>query len=73
MPPEIQILTDRPFQPPATPRARDLARIVEMLTRAPAVRTELVDEIRRQLETDTYMTEQKLDLAIERMLRDILR
>ena len=72
MPPEIQILTDRPSEPPVTPRARDLARIVEMLSRAPAVRTELVDEIRRQFETDAYMTEEKLDLAIERMLRDIL-
>lgn len=72
MPPEIQVLTDRPFQPPPTQRARDLARIVEMLTRAPAVRTELVEEIRRQLDADAYMTEEKLDLAIERMLRDIL-
>ncbi len=72
MPPEIQILTDRPSDPPATSRARDLARIVEMLSRAPAVRTELVDEIRRQVETDGYMNEERLDLAIERMLKDIL-
>jgi hypothetical protein len=72
MPPEIQTLNHLPIQPPATQRARDLARIVEMLTRAPAVRTELVEEIRRQLQTDGYMTEEKLDLAIERMLRDIL-
>lgn len=69
---ETQILTESPSEPPATQRARDLARIVEMLSRAPAVRTELVEEVRRQMATEGYMTEEKLDLAIERMLRDIL-
>lgn len=57
----------------ATPRARQLAQIVEMLATAPAVRGELVADIHRQMADGGYLNEQKLDLAIERMLKDILR
>jgi hypothetical protein len=56
-----------------SPRARRLARIVEMLSRDPCVRTELVDDLRGQVATGGYVTEQKLDLAIHRLLKDILR
>ena len=55
-----------------TPRARNLARIVDMLSETPSVRTELVEDIRRQVAAGTYATEAKLDMAIGRMLKDIL-
>jgi hypothetical protein len=43
-----------------------------MLSAAPGVRSELVDELHRQVEGGGYMSEEKLDLAIGRMLKDIL-
>lgn len=70
---------DRPEKPVtglsktyATARAEHLARLCDMLAGTPQVRTELVDDIRRQLDAGTYLTEEKLDLAIYRMLKDIL-
>jgi anti-sigma-28 factor FlgM len=62
-----------PPRPAMTPRARHLAGIVRMLSSTPSVRRELVDEIQRQVEAGDYVTEEKLDLAIGRMLEDILR
>ncbi len=56
-----------------SPRARRLARIVDMLAAAPGVRAELVDDIRAQLDGGGYVNEEKLELAIGRMLREILR
>ena len=61
-----------PAERPATPRARRLAQIVEMLSNTPAVRSELVSDVRGQVTRGGYMTEEKLDLAIYRMLKDIL-
>jgi hypothetical protein len=57
----------------STVRARQPSHLVEMLAATPAVRTELIDEIRRQLAEGRYLTEEKLDLAIYRMLKDVLR
>lgn len=59
--------------PDATPRARQLARLVEVLSAMPEVRTELVDDLRRQMADSGYMNEAKLDIAMGLMLRDILR
>ena len=69
---ETSPLNDVSNDPPATPRALQLARIVEMLSTAPAVRGELVADIHRQLADGGYVSEEKLDLAIGRMLKDIL-
>jgi hypothetical protein len=69
---ETPTLANLPTDPLATPRARHLSRIVEMLSAAPGVRSELVDELHRQVEGGGYMSEEKLDLAIGRMLKDIL-
>ena len=44
-----------------------------MLARSREVRTELVDDLRSQMDDGTYMTEEKLNLAIYRMLKDALR
>lgn len=54
-------------------RSRRLAQMVEMLSKAPTVRTELVADIQKQVASGEYATEEKLDLAIYRMLRDILK
>lgn len=66
-------MSDLPHRPGMTPRARHLAGIVQMLSGTPSVRRELVDEIQRQVEAGDYVTEEKLDIAIGRMLEDILR
>lgn len=44
-----------------------------MLAHTREVRTELVDDIRAQLDDGSYMSEEKLNLAIYRMLKDALR
>jgi hypothetical protein len=69
---EIPALANLPTDPLASPRARHLSRIVEMLAAAPGVRAELVDDLHRQVADGGYMSEEKLDLAIGRMLKDIL-
>lgn len=51
----------------------DLERIYRILSGAPGVRTELVDDVRSQMDDGTYMSEEKLNLAIYRMLKDALR
>jgi hypothetical protein len=69
---ETPILANLPTDPLASPRARHLSRIVEMLAASPGVRSELVEDLHRQVEGGGYMSEEKLDLAIGRMLKDIL-
>jgi hypothetical protein len=53
-------------------RAQGLEQIVHMLAQTPSVRTALVADIRKQMEGGGYLSEEKLNLAIYRMLRDIL-
>jgi hypothetical protein len=69
---EILPLANLPTDPPASARARHLSRIAQMLASAPGVRAELVEDLKRQIEGGGYMSEEKLDLAIGRMLKDIL-
>jgi hypothetical protein len=57
----------------APPETRQLEAILNALTESRSVRTELVDEIRGQLADDRYMSREKLDLAIFRLLKDALR
>lgn len=49
-----------------------LARILDVLSHAPQVRSDLVQEIREQILKGEYMTEEKLNVAICRMLKEIL-
>ena len=49
-----------------------LARILDVLSQAPQVRSDLVQEIREQILKGEYMTEEKLNVAICRMLKEIL-
>ncbi|MHC4958727.1 MAG: flagellar biosynthesis anti-sigma factor FlgM [Planctomycetota bacterium] len=53
-------------------RFRRLARLVGMLTKVDGVREELVADIREQLAKGTYLTEDKLNDAIHRLLCDVM-
>jgi hypothetical protein len=72
MPIDTTPVTNLPHRPPAAPRVRRLTEIVEMLSQTPAVRPELVADIRRQVANGEYSNEEKLDLAIYRMLKGVL-
>jgi hypothetical protein len=49
-----------------------LARILELLSQAPGVRSDLVREIEEQIRKGEYLTEEKLNVAIYRLLKDLL-
>ena len=49
-----------------------LARILDVLSQTPQVRSDLVQEIREQILKGEYLTEEKLNVAIYRMLKEIL-
>jgi len=53
-------------------RFRRLTNIVGMLSGVDGVREELVEEIRAQIERGEYLTEDKLNSAIHRLLREIM-
>jgi hypothetical protein len=72
MPIDAIPVTNLPHRPTAAPRVRRLTQIVEMLAQTPAVRPELVADIRGQVASGEYANEEKLDLAIYRMLKDVL-
>lgn len=52
----------------------DISREAELISRVrdvPDIRTERVAEIRAAIEAGTYETDEKLDLAVERLLDEI--
>jgi hypothetical protein len=53
-------------------RFRRLTNLVSMLSRVDGVREELVIEIRAQILAGTYLTEEKLNEAIHRLLREVM-
>ena len=53
-------------------RFRRLTGIVDMLSGVDGVRDELLAEIRDQIERGEYLTEDKLNEAIHRLLREIM-
>jgi hypothetical protein len=57
---------------PEPGRTGQLSVIAQMLSSAPAVREDLAEDIRMQINQDGYMSDEKLELAIYRMLKDIL-
>ncbi len=71
---ENRSLDDSPEAPPRKRgrRERELAQILGLLSRSPSVRSELVADIRAQVRAGTYVNAEKLDLAIYRMLKDVL-
>ena len=48
----------------------ELARLVRKAKALPAVREDLVERVRRQIQAGTYETPEKLEIAIERMLEE---
>ena len=66
-------LPHEPAGPRGRPPSRRLAEIADILATAPGVREELVSDIKTQLETGSYQNEEKLNLAIYLMLKDLLR
>jgi hypothetical protein len=72
MPIDTPTVSNLPNRPSAPARVRHLTQIVEMLSQTPAVRPELVADIRSQVASGEYANEEKLDLAIYRMLKDVL-
>ncbi len=53
-------------------RFRRLTNLVSMLSRVDGVREELVIEIRAQIQAGTYLTEEKLNEAIHRLLCEVM-
>jgi len=51
---------------------RRLANLVGLLSQVDGVREDLVDDIRERIGRDEYLTEDKLNEAIHRLLREIM-
>ena len=49
-----------------------LARILDLLSQTPGVESDLGAEIREQIRKGAYLTEEKLNIAIARLLKEIL-
>ncbi len=49
----------------------DTAQLVEQAKGAPEIRQDVVDRIRGQIASGTYETEDKLDVALDRLLDEI--
>ena len=64
--------TDLRPQTPDLKRSESLSGIARMLAESTDVRGELAESIRDQINQDAYLTDEKLELAIYRMLKDIL-
>ena len=54
------------------PQVRRLTGLAEMLAGLDGVRSDLVAEIRERIQRGEYLTEEKLDEAIHRLLCEIL-
>lgn len=50
----------------------DMARYLAKLRQVPEVRQELIDRVREQIESGVYESPEKIDAAIEQMLREPL-
>lgn len=60
------------LRPSGAPVGEDLQHLLKMISSSTDARRELVEDIRRQIEAGTYVTEEKLNVAIYRLLKDIL-
>ena len=49
----------------------DAARLVEQVNQLPDVRQDRIDQIRAQIAEGTYETDEKLDVAVGRLLDEI--
>jgi len=53
-------------------RFRRLTNLVGMLSEVSGIRHDLVDDIRSRIDRGEYLTEEKLNEAIHRLLREIM-
>ena len=60
------------LRPSQATEGEDLRHLLKMISSSTDARSELVEDIRRQIEAGTYVTEEKLNVAIYRLLKDIL-
>jgi hypothetical protein len=60
------------LRPTGAPQGEDLQHLLKMIASSTDARRELVEDIRRQIEAGTYVTDEKLNVAIYRLLKDIL-
>ena len=49
-----------------------MARFLEKLSRLPDIRQDKVDAVKKQIAEGTYLTPEKLEKAIDNLLRDLL-
>ncbi len=49
-----------------------LARILDLLANTPGLEGDQIRQIREQIESGEYLTEEKLNVAIARLLKEIL-
>ena len=54
------------------PSQEELAALLKMISQSSDARDELVADVRNQIDAGSYLTEEKLNLAIYRLLKDIL-
>lgn len=59
-------------RPTGAPEGEDLQHLLKMIASSTDARRELVEDIRRQIASGTYVTEDKLNIAIYKLLKDIL-
>ncbi len=48
-----------------------IARLISELSSLPEVRAEKIAQVRAQIEAGTYITPEKMDIAVERLLEDL--
>ena len=66
-----------PSEPPAASQPVDEvqisleARLKSLLARVPDVRQDLIERVRAEIEAGTYETEEKLDIALGRLLDEL--
>ena len=49
-----------------------IARLMSEVTLLPEVHAEKIAQVRAQIEAGTYITPEKMDIAVERLLEDLL-
>ncbi len=52
-------------------KAAEAARLVDQARHVPEVRGDRIDQIRAQIAAGSYETQQKLDIAVERLLDEL--
>jgi anti-sigma28 factor (negative regulator of flagellin synthesis) len=69
------IAADAPKQLPATDRLElsGVSHLLKALKSDPGVRADKVSEVKAQIEAGTYDDDHKLDVAVDRLLDDLLK